>query len=1378
MTGEICIVPELLCTAAHAWPERRAIIDSAGTISYRELRQLANGAACELRKRDIGPGARVALIVERTRWSAAAIYGIWAAGASVVLIDPSWPRPLIEQRLRFVDASLVTGPAVVDSAVPLASWLTPTPDPQPMATLAEDPAYIVFTSGTTGAPKAVEVHHGALSHYVAGVSQRLGLRSDRAPCFGHVTTLAADLGHTALFAPVAIGGGVAVISDAAVRDPEQFWRDASRLAIDWLKTTSSHFRALREWRPPNFRLRGVVLGGESLTAAFVRSIFADGAADVVANHYGPSEATIGVACHVMTSTADLPDDEYVPIGRAIGDMRLWLESHADDPAGSGELMIAGPQVARYFGRAERRDSSDARGFDTDRGVYRTCDICSEFSAGLFTFLHRRDRRVKIRGHTVDCGEIERVIAEIPGVSAAAVIVREVEGQEHLLGAFSASCADLAPGQVLRSVENRLPAAAIPRPLIRLESLPLNANGKVDYQQLAAKFHDSLASNAEPTSAAADPTTSLLPAICEQWSALLGVPVSADAVLTALGADSLQYMRLVARLRHSGIEISMHDAITATTPRLLAGRLALQKAPTNGAVSDQASTQRRLSTAQQRFFRRHLPNPDQWNQAVLLKPEGRTDPVLLARATEHIVLAHSLLRQAFENERPSFLSDAVRTCFGISTVDDSSRVESIAAAIQETISVSRGHLFHVQLIVGPPAMGDRILLVAHHLATDMVSWHILLDQLAAAYDSYLLGATPPRIHAGDFWACTRSDVSPPNPPRGVCRMPAESTTTGEGIGALVLVWERPMAALLRKRFATAHDLEAALACGILDGLEELLGTRRVTLDIEGHGRPHDGTDGALAVGWLTRTVAATMAAGQSLETVRQQIRDASELGPDDEAADILVNFLGRVEPVKLRNGIWSFAAEPLGTLRHPAGDADYKIKVTSRFVDGRLVVDIVHDRSRVTDTTVATIADGLERRLAAAMPRRIVWPSSTSGALTLSVDGPAIPPATATTLTVRVPTEAARPRVALSGATGFLGLHLLNTLIEGGARVAALVRGESPDLARRRLTDAYVWSFGKDAAARIREVEIVLTDLTAAEPDAAAIRACLGEAPSDIVHAAADTRLVAPEKELSDANVEAVRRMLRTAEALGSPSFHHVSTLAVAGLPPAGKIVDFSETDFDYGQTFATAYERTKFDAERLVRGWRSGPLRIFRMGHLAAHSDTGQFQRNIGDNRVYQTIRAMVMLGAAPVGQYRQKIAFSHVDIVARSIVEIIRSKPAASQAVYHLESPHDVPLLNVIDALKQADYPIVPLPDADFTVMLGRHAAESDDPSLLATLMWLQQPQRTVRYERDRSLRDLASLGIAFPPPGREWLRRLVDHATEVGFLPMPFSRAQEEGR
>jgi len=418
---------ELIAAQAARTPDATAVVFENDRMTYRELDARANRLASELQSLGVRPDDIVALSLERSTAMIAALLGILKSGAAYLPIDPAFPPERIAFMLEDSGARVVV---TEDGAVACgAGERRRVGGAAPVAD--HNLAYVIYTSGSTGRPKGVCIEHRNIVNYVNAIVGALDLESDMS--YATVSTIAADLGNTAIFPALATGGCLHVISKERSENGSLLAEYFRRNPIDVLKIVPSHLAALQTGNPDLMPKRRLILGGEASRVAWIRSLRAAAPKCRIYNHYGPTETTVGVlTCRVDGESSD---SAYVPIGLPIAQVRAYVldESLAFMPAGrTGELYIGGAGVARGY---LHRDELTAQRFierDGER-LYRTGDLARQLPGGSLEFCGRADDQVKIAGNRVEPGEVAAALREHAAVRDAVVVANDAsDGSKQLV----------------------------------------------------------------------------------------------------------------------------------------------------------------------------------------------------------------------------------------------------------------------------------------------------------------------------------------------------------------------------------------------------------------------------------------------------------------------------------------------------------------------------------------------------------------------------------------------------------------------------------------------------------------------------------------------------------------------------------------------------------------------------------------------------------------------------------------------------------------------------------------------------------------------------------------------------------------------------------
>ncbi|HEV8580106.1 MAG TPA: amino acid adenylation domain-containing protein [Thermoanaerobaculia bacterium] len=589
-------VHERFAEQAARHPEAPALACEEVRLTCRELEQRANRLAHHLIGLGVGPEVRVGLCLERSAEAIVALLAALKAGGAYVPLDPAYPGERLARLVRDAEiAVIVTAAAFLDCLPAGVEAVCLDRDREAIEERsAEAPAlraglgnlaYVLFTSGSTGHPKAVAVEHRQLAGYVDGVLSRLRLPPGSS--YATVSTLSADLGHTALFPALCTGGCLHVISERRVTDPVSFAEYFRRERVDCLKIVPSHLAALQSGPDPAGVLpaRRLVLGGEASSPESVEALRALAPDLGILNHYGPTETTVGVLTYEVGGGAR--GARTVPLGRPLANVRVyvldrWLQ--LAPPGVPGELCVGGASLARgYLGRpdlaAERFVPDPFAG--AGGRMYRTGDLARFLPEGNLEFLGRTDHQIKVRGFRVEPGEIEAALARQPEVREAVVAPHVgLDGAAELVAYVVPETARPVDVAGLRQrLAGELPPHMVPASFVFLEALPLNANGKVDRRALPAP------ERARPLGVEEVPASELQRRIAAVWCAVLGAErIGLHDNFFDLGGHSLLLIRVQSRLRQElGREVPVLDLFRFPTVSALAAHLGGGKETARSAV---------------------------------------------------------------------------------------------------------------------------------------------------------------------------------------------------------------------------------------------------------------------------------------------------------------------------------------------------------------------------------------------------------------------------------------------------------------------------------------------------------------------------------------------------------------------------------------------------------------------------------------------------------------------------------------------------------------------------------------------------------------------------------------------------------------------------
>jgi amino acid adenylation domain-containing protein len=925
-------VPELFAAVAAAMPDRVAVQWDGGVLHYGELARRAGSIAAALRGRGIGHGSLVGVLAGRTPDMVAALLGILQAGAAYVPLDPEEPAARHAHVVRETRVPLIlTDTTGVDELagvplVPIGTLLDASVwhDPESVRLTAEDVAYVMYTSGSTGGPKGVRIAHRGIVRLV------------RAPNY---VTLGPD-DAVLQFAPIGFDASTFEIWGALLNGARLVLAPATptlaelgalirreRVTTAWL--TASLFRVMVDEQLADLAgLRQLLAGGDVLSPPHVaRAMTALGAGRVI-NGYGPTENTTFTCCHTVTSI-----DGAISIGRPIRGTTVYVldERRRPVPVGvAGELYAGGAGLAiDYLDQPELTAARFvANPFGAGR-LYRTGDRARWRSDGTLDFLGRLDALLKIRGFRVEPGEIEQLLGRHAAVRAAAVQPWR-DGPTTRLVAYFVGAA--TPEDLRAYLAERLPAYMVPHAFIPLDALPLTRNGKVD--------RGALPPPAVTTSAVSDagPSTESERTLCRIWSDVLRVgDVGVRDNFFELGGDSILAMQIVARSRAAGLKLTQPAIFQHQTIAELAA--SLERETVGPTPVDRVDTgEIPLSPIQEWFFASRPPHPNQFSQWALLDVPADLPPATLERGLAAVIGRHAAFRLRFALRDGVWVQSLVDRAdtVAMDVRHSSGEVSAEAARVQSGFDLERGPL------VGASRLGGQLLLVIHHLIVDAVSWRIICNDLIQACTD-IAHARPIALSepATSFPSWLRERARRPRRPS-----PAADTPRPFGGVAAGLVRDAQtrrgaldIAAMGDLRMAPEKVLLAALG----SALEKWSGAAGQTIDVESHGRDRlAGVDVTDTVGWFT-TIQPTPA-------------------PRSEPAIALFNYLGRIDAA-VPTSAAGWALVEAGLSAAPDQPRSHRLAFVASIRGNRLIWDFEFAATCDTAESVELLARHFDESLA-------------------------------------------------------------------------------------------------------------------------------------------------------------------------------------------------------------------------------------------------------------------------------------------------------------------------------------------------------------------------------------------------------------------------------
>ncbi|MEM6252542.1 MAG: amino acid adenylation domain-containing protein [Cyanobacteria bacterium P01_D01_bin.156] len=757
------------------------------TLTYQHLNQRANQLAHWLEDQGVGPESLVGVCLSHGVDLMVALLGTLKAGGAYIPLDPSLPRTRLQYMVDDANprvlltqsqhlSRLLTedNPADIRSKVVLLfdkdeQVLTEQSVIDPKIKITpENLAYVIYTSGSTGQPKGTLLTHRGLINYLDWCVAAYPLSEGKGVPIP--SSIGFDATITSLFSPLLVGQSLIFNTDISEIEAIQ---SALSAGVSLIKLTPAHLRALQpilsgQSLDKDSLPKALVIGGEALHDHHV-SLWREQYPEVtLINEYGPTEAVVGCCVHWVSHD----DQGSLPIGRPIDGVQFYvLDQYLEPvPVGiPGELYIGGSGVARgYLNRpdltAEKfiqnpfvEEQENRR--EPPSTLYKTGDLAYYTQTGTLHYLGRIDNQIKVRGFRIEPGEIEALLCQHAQVDQAVVLLNQDHDRERLVAYIVFShkdSSDDSSSQLIAELRTHaaqvLPAYMMPTQFVELEQLPLTSNGKVDRTALPKP------SIKQFIQAKGSPQTEKEEVLLDIWQQILGSQsVGVHDNFFELGGDSISAMQIVAKAQQKGLSLTPTQLFEHQT---VATQAAVATQKTSSIPQTSVVGKAPLGPIQWDFFEQELPVPNHYNQSVMVVVKPETNIEHLKTGLQLLVDHHDALRLRFRKDseqsnwqqyyQPAGTVEVPVKCLEVA---DERQLTEAVEKLQASLDLTTGPLFRAALL--RLQTGDsRLLLVAHHLIVDGVSWRILLADLLDIYgqlEAQQMPMLPQKSTAFGDWA---------------------------------------------------------------------------------------------------------------------------------------------------------------------------------------------------------------------------------------------------------------------------------------------------------------------------------------------------------------------------------------------------------------------------------------------------------------------------------------------------------------------------------------------------------------------------------------------------------------------------------------------------
>lgn len=1010
--------------------QQSASVDANGSLSFSELDEASNKMAHFLQRTyDVQPGQVVGLYMDRSNDLMVSMLAVLKCGAAYLPMDKSFPQQRLAYMLRDSEAALVISDEEWTGAIPGVVWsetlrqqLSAFDRTEPV-TLRDGQSivYIIYTSGTSGKPKGVRITDKAVINYAAGIETAYHLHERKLRGL-LASSIAFDLGYTCLWGMLLNGGGLHLLPQTPYWQPRQVLEWIGREKINFIKLTPSHFRLLVHEisQQPSLEdaaanLRWIILGGEKPSPADMQQWLQLFPHCRIANHYGPTETTIGVLTQLVSAdgsgAGEMSMEAFATqpvLGEPMGSHHVYITDGQGRLCGTGvwgEMLIGGNGLSPgYVNRPELTAQKFINNpFNNNKEkLYRTGDRCRRLLNGKIEFSGRLDAQVQLKGYRVEPEEIENVLLQLEEIAQAAVIIHSQNNEERLVAYVvpSTNEALIDYDTVRAHISKQLPVYMVPSKLITLAEMPLTGNGKTDRKQLPDPSlfdnHEEEESRPAKNKAEAD----LLSAF---ESLMNGRQVSIISNFFQLGGDSIKAIQLASRLYGMGWKLDIKDVFDHPVLEEMAAHLQVVRQ-----VADQRAVEGavELSPIQHDFFNRGFLFEHHYNQSVLLKSSERLDTKAVVQSVKKLFTHHDALRMVFvyidglvqQYNRGLDIETAVFDIDLRNVEDPVQELAHQAQNLQEGFDLEEGPLLKAAIFRLPE--DDRLLLIAHHLIVDGVSWRILLEDLNLLYHKAVRGEElKPGLKTDSFKKWTEEIHHLAND-----KDFESAQSYWYNVAAnQQLLWSNPARSLRKDRMVAGFELDEAHTGLLLSGVQHayhteinelflaalsscmagIYQTESIWVAMEGHGRENlVAADVSRTVGWFTSVYPVLLDAhkkddaGAHIRGVKEQLRAVPDKGMGygmlkylsanppavcSVQPEIVFNYLGQFDDDNSMPG-FSFAAEYTGESSNAEEKIPYPLAMTGRVLNDKLRMNFEFDPLKISSAEQDAICLQFEKQL--------------------------------------------------------------------------------------------------------------------------------------------------------------------------------------------------------------------------------------------------------------------------------------------------------------------------------------------------------------------------------------------------------------------------------
>lgn len=723
--------------AAREQPDKVAIVCGGNMLDYAQMNLRANMVAKRLMENGLSIGEAVGVMMNRTIDLPVVLFGIMKAGGAYVPLQPSLPVDRLDAMIR--DSAMRMVVANTDTGMISGYGLEfidirelrddPVADNPSLPISETDPAYILYTSGTTGIPKGVIISHGALNNFIIAMENEIDFT-----CYHAIlapTTYTFDIFGLEIYMSVSSRLKIVLADDDERLNPEKLGFLIRNHGVDVVQMTPSGINMLiSKDREDNAlrEVRCILVGGEAVSKGLLAALKRDSSARIY-NVYGPTETTI------WSTVSELTEKESIDIGHPIANTQIYVlgpKLERLPVSVPGELFIGGDGVAN--GYLNRPELNKERFIPNPYGkgkIYKTGDIVKLNRKIELEFVGRRDGQIKIRGFRIECEEVESVMSSYPKVVAAAVAGRKDQrGTDVLVGYYvSHEAIDL---KLLKDhITSKLPEYMIPSKFCRIPEMPMTSSGKINRKLLPDVDFDGSSTYIPPCSITEKNLTDIWKRVFSQKR------IGITDHFFEIGGHSLLATYLIAEIsKQMGVQLSVRDVFLYPTISKMAQHLERNGiTPMEVTKVEDGKSEYAVSSSQKRFYLMSMASNESssWHMVTCVKSDRIFNLKRLGEACGKICERHEILRTTFHMQESKIVQkihDSIAFQIDMIQVGDGDIDKAIDEYTSMRYDLDKLFLFRIGVL----QVDDAAILVIdmHHIISDGISLKNFLNELISFY----------------------------------------------------------------------------------------------------------------------------------------------------------------------------------------------------------------------------------------------------------------------------------------------------------------------------------------------------------------------------------------------------------------------------------------------------------------------------------------------------------------------------------------------------------------------------------------------------------------------------------------------------------------------